>query len=170
MTLGQAFTRGIELEAGYQLSEGVSLARPPEVMQIQEVEEVDEIGVGQRRSRDVVCWRCGEKGHLQWDCPHKIVDGQDDDIDDPNAYASGEQIIRITQPITVATRNNIYKHMGSQRTKANLYRTGYRKTKAALQEQQRINAAMATTLAVQNTMNSAQATMVPPKAFQPKAT
>ena len=46
MTLGQAFTRAIELEAGYQLSEGVSLARPPEIMQIQEVEEVDEIGAG----------------------------------------------------------------------------------------------------------------------------
>ena len=65
MTLGQAFTRAIELEAGYQLSEGVSLARPPEVMQIQEVEEVDEIGAGQKRSRDVVCWQCGEKRHLQ---------------------------------------------------------------------------------------------------------
>ena len=129
MTLGQAFTRAIELEAGYQLSEGVSLARPPEVMQIQEVEEVDEIGAGQKRSRDVVCWQCGEKGHLQQDCPYKIVDGQDDDIDDPNAYAGkSEQIIRITQPITVATRDNIYKHMGSQRTKANLYRAGYRKT------------------------------------------
>ena len=52
MTLGQAFTRAIELEAGYQLSEGVSLARPTEVMQVQ---EVDEIGAGQRKSRDVVC-------------------------------------------------------------------------------------------------------------------
>ena len=59
--------------------------------------------------------------------------------------------------------------MGSQRTKANLYRAGYRKTKAALQEQQRINAAMATTLAAQNTMNPAPATVVLPKAFQPKA-
>ena len=59
--------------------------------------------------------------------------------------------------------------MGSQRTKANLYRAGYKKTKAALQEQQRINVAMATTLAAQNTMNPAQATVVPPKAFQPKA-
>ena len=56
MTLGQAFTRAVELEAGYQLSDGVSLARPPKVMQIQEVEEVDEIGAGQKRSRDVVCW------------------------------------------------------------------------------------------------------------------
>ena len=169
MTLGQAFTRAIELEAGYQLSEGVSLARPPEVMQIQEI--VDEIGAGQRRSKDVVCWQCGERGHLQCDCPHKAVDGQDDDIDDPNAYAGkSEQIIRITQPITVATRDNIYKQMGSQRTKANLYRAGYRKTKAALQEQQRVNAAMATTLAAQSTMNPAEATVVPPKAFQPKAT
>ena len=114
MTLGQAFTGAIELEAGYQLSEGVSLARRPEVMQIQEVEEVDEIGTGQKRSRDVVCWQCGEKGHLQWDCPYKVVDGQDDGIDDPNAYAGkNEQIIRITQPMTVATRDNIYKHMGS---------------------------------------------------------
>ena len=171
MALGQAFTRAIELEAGYQMSEGVSLARPLEVMQIQEVEGVDEIGAGQKRSRDVVCWQCGEKGHLQWDCPHKIVDGQDDDIDDPNAYAGkSEQIIRITQPITVATRDNIYKHMGSQITKANLYKADYRKTKAALQEQQRINAAMTTTLATQNTMNPAQATVVPPKAFQLKAT
>ena len=170
MTLGQAFTRAIELEAGYQLSEGVSLARPPEVIQIQEVEEVDEIGAGQKRSRDVVCWQCGEKGHLQQDCPYKIVDGQDDDTDDPNANAGkSEQIIRITQPITVATRDNIYKHMGLQRTKANLYKAGYRKTKAGLQEQQRINTAMATTLAAQNTMNPAEATVTPSKAFKLKA-
>ena len=171
MTLGQAFTRAIELEAGYQLSEGVSLARPPEVMQIQEVEEVDEIGAGHKRSRVVVCWQCGEKGHLQQDCPYKTVDDQDYDIGDPNAYAGkSKQIIMITQPLTVATRDNIYKHLGSQRTKANLYKAGYRKSKAALQEQQRINAAMATTLAAQNTMNPTQDTVAPPKAFQLKAT
>ena len=56
MTLGQAFTRAIELEAGYQSSEGVSVARPTEIMQVQEVEEVDEIGLGQKRAKDVVCW------------------------------------------------------------------------------------------------------------------
>ena len=171
MTLGQAFTRAIELEAGYQLSEGVSLARPLEIMQVQEIEEVDEIGAGQRRSRDVVCWQCGEKEHLQLDCLHKAADGQDDDTDDLNAYSGkSEQVIRITQPITVATRDNIYKQMGSQRTKANLYRAGYRKTKAALQEQQRINAAMAATLTTQNTMTPAQAAVAPPRVFQPRAT
>ena len=145
MTLGQAFTRAIELEAGYQLSEGVSLARPTEIMQ-----EVDEIGLGQKRSKDVVCWQCGEKEHLQCDCPHKETDDQAEGIDDPNAYAGrGEQIIRINQPITVATRNNIYKQMGSQGTKANIYRAGYRKTRAALQEQQKINAVITSTLAAQ---------------------
>ena len=39
MTLGQAFTQAIELEAGYQLSEGVTLAMHPEIMQIQEIEK-----------------------------------------------------------------------------------------------------------------------------------
>ena len=157
MTLGQAFTRAIELEAGYQLSEGVSLARPTEIMQVQEVEEVDEIGLGQKRSKDVVCWQCGEKGHLQCDCPHKETDNQVEGIDHPNAYAGrSEQIIRINQPITVATRDNIYKQMGSQRTKANIYKAGYRKTKAALQEQQKINAAITSTLAAQ------KATQAPP--------
>ena len=53
MTLGQAFTRAIELEVGYQLSEGVSLARPPEIMQVQEIEEVDEVAAMQKRFKDV---------------------------------------------------------------------------------------------------------------------
>ena len=164
MTLGQAFTTVIELEAGYQLSEGVSLARPTEIMQVQEVGEVDEVGLGQRRSKDVVCWQCGEKGHLQHDCPHKETDNQVEGMDDPNAYAGrSEQIIRINQPITVATRDNISKQMGSQRTKANIYKAGYRKTRAALQEQQKINAAITSTLAAQK---AAQAPTMQPAVVQ----
>ena len=169
MTLGQAFTQAIELEAGYQLSEGVSLARPPEIMQVQEVEEVDEIGALQRRLRDVVCWGCREKGHLQRDCPHRTADAQEDGFDDSNAYAGkSEQVIRITQPITVATRDNIYKHMATQRTRANLYKAGYRRTKAALQEQQKINAAMTTTLATQNPTVTTQTVTTSPRVVQPK--
>ena len=164
MTLGQAFTRAIELEAGYQLSEGVSLARPPEIMQVQEVEEIDEIAALQRRFKDVVCWGCGEKGHLYRDCPHRCVNMQDDEYDDSNEYAGkSKQVIRITQPITVATRDNIYKNMAIQRTKANLYKTGYRRTKAALQKQQKINAAMSSTLAAQS-----QTVTTSPKVIQPQ--
>ena len=169
MTLGQAFTRAIELEAGYQLSEGVSLARHPEIMQVQEIEEVDEIGAMQRRLRDVVCWGCGDKGHLYRDCPHRTADKQDDGFDDSNEYAGqSEQVIRITQPITVATRDNIYKNMATQRTRANLYKAGYRRTKAALQEQQKINAAMSTTLAAQNPTVTTKAVTTAPRVVQPK--
>ena len=164
MTLGQAFTWAIELEAGYQLSEGVSLARPPEIMQVQEIEEVDEIAAMQRRFKDVVCWGCGEKGHLYRDCPHRRENMQDDVYDDSNEYAGkSEQVIRITQPITVATRDNIYKNMATQRTRANLYKTGYRRTKVALQKQQKINAAISSTLAAQN-----QTVTTPPGVVQPK--
>ena len=169
MTLGQAFTQAIELEAEYQLSEGVSLARPLEIMQVQELEEVDEIGAMQRRLRDVVCWGCGEKGHLQRDCPYRTADMQDDGFDDSNAYAGkSEQVIRITQPITVATRDNIYKHMATQRTRANLYKAGHRRTKAALQEQQKINAAKTTTLATQNPTVTTQTATTSPRVVQPK--
>ena len=164
MTLCQAFTRAIELEAGYQLSEGVSLARPPEIMQVQEIGEIDEIAALQRKFKDVVCWGCGEKGHLYRDCPHRHENMQEDEYDDSNEYAGkSEQVIRITQPITVATRDNIYKNMATERTKAHLYKTGYRRTKAALQKQQKINAAMSSTLAAQS-----QTVTTSPKVVQPK--
>ena len=170
MTLGQAFTRAIELEAGYQLSEGVSLVRPPEIMQIQGIEEVDEVAAMQNRFRDVVCWGCGEKGHLYRDCPHRRENVQEDGYDDSNEYAGkSEQVIRITQPITVATRDNIYKNMATQRTRANLYKAGYKRTRAALQKQQKINAAMSTTLAAQNpTVTTQTITTTSPKVVQPK--
>ena len=169
MILGQAFTRAIELEAGYQLSEGVSLARPPEIMQVQEIEEIDEIAALQRRFKDVVCWGCGEKGHLYRDCPHRHENMHDDECDDSNEYAGkSEQVIRITQPITVATRDNIYKNMATQRTRANLYKAGYRRTKAALQKQQKINTAISTSLAAQNPTVTTQTVTTSPRVVQPK--
>ena len=91
-------------------------------------------------------------------------------MDDPNAYAGrSEQVIRINQPITVATRDNIYKEMGSQRTKANIYKAGYRKTRTALQEQQKINAAIASTLAAQASQTPTQTVANPTRVFQTKA-
>ena len=59
--------------------------------------------------------------------------------------------------------------MATQRTRANLYKTGYKRTKAALQEQQKINAAMTTTLAAQSPTVTTQTATTPPRVFQPKA-
>ena len=58
--------------------------------------------------------------------------------------------------------------MGSQRTQANMYKTGYRKTKAALQEQQRTNAAITSTLAAQASNAPVQPAVTPPRVFQTK--
>ena len=58
--------------------------------------------------------------------------------------------------------------MATQRTRANLYKAGYRRTKAALQKQQKINAAMSTTLAAQNSTVTNQATTMTPGVVQPK--
>ena len=93
----------------------------------------------------------------------------DDEFDDSYEYAGkSEQVIRITQPITVATRDNIYKNMATQRTRANLYKAGYRRTKAALQKQQKINAAMSTSLAAQNPTVTTQTVTTSPRVVQPK--
>ena len=67
----------------------------------------------------------------------------------------------------VATRDNIYKNMATQRTRANLYKAGYRRTKVALQEQQKINAAI-TTLAPQNPTVTTQIVTTAPRVIQPK--
>ena len=58
--------------------------------------------------------------------------------------------------------------MATQRTRANLYKVGYKRTKAALQEQQKINAAMSTTLAAQNPTVTTQAVTTAPRVVQPK--
>ena len=58
--------------------------------------------------------------------------------------------------------------MATQRTRANLYKAGYRRTKAALQEQQRINAAMSTTLAARNPTVTTQAVTTAPRVVQSK--
>ena len=58
--------------------------------------------------------------------------------------------------------------MATQRTRANLYKAGYRRTKAALQKQQKINAAMSTTLAAQNSTVTTQTVTTSPRVVQPK--
>ena len=58
--------------------------------------------------------------------------------------------------------------MATQRTRANLYKAGYRRTKAALQKQQKINAAMSITLAGQNPTVTTQTVTTSPRVVQPK--
>ena len=63
--LDEAMSRVIQLEAGFQLSEGVNIARKINIMQA-EVNETDV--VKDTRAQSNICWDCGEIGHFYKDC------------------------------------------------------------------------------------------------------
>ena len=59
--LDEAMSRAIQLEAGFQLSEGVNMARKINIMQV-EVNETEV--VKDTRARSNICWGCGKIGNL----------------------------------------------------------------------------------------------------------
>ena len=63
--LDEAMSRAIQLEAGFQLSEGVNMAWRVNIMQA-EVNETEV--VKDTRARSNICWGCGEIGHFYKDC------------------------------------------------------------------------------------------------------
>ena len=63
--LDDAMSRAIQLEAGFQLSKGVNMARKINVMQA----EINETKVVKdTRARSNICWGCGKIGHFYKDC------------------------------------------------------------------------------------------------------
>ena len=63
--LDEAMSRATQLEAGFQLSEGVNMARKINIMQA----EINETEVMKdTRARSNICWGCGEIGHFYKDC------------------------------------------------------------------------------------------------------
>ena len=63
--LDEAMSRAIQLEAGFQLSEGVNMDRKINVMQA-EINETEV--VKDTRARLNISWGCGEIGHFYKDC------------------------------------------------------------------------------------------------------
>ena len=63
--LDEAMSRAIQLEVGFQLSEGVNMAGKINIMQA-EINETDV--VKDTRARLNICWGCGEMGHFYEDC------------------------------------------------------------------------------------------------------
>ena len=63
--LDEAMSQAIQLEAGFQLSKGVIMARKINIMQA-EINKTDV--VKDTRARSNICWGCGEIGHFYKDC------------------------------------------------------------------------------------------------------
>ena len=67
--LQHCFKKALELEGTYQVSEGMNMVRPTDVLHMCHDEEDDKICEINQINRDNkaknnICWKCGEVGHL----------------------------------------------------------------------------------------------------------
>ena len=127
-----------EKEAGQQLAEGVALARSTQVMEIQDIDyEINELG-GQTKKgcRGLHCWSCGGFDHLQRDCKTGC---DDDDVqpDGPDQKVGHMHNTLVTESdVTSSMMGEMYRQLASAQLRGRLYKTGYRRIKAAPKEVQ----------------------------------
>ena len=148
-TLQEVFVKAINLEVGYQLSEGVNLSRQPNIMELHtETGEVNDVTVQDKRLKTVTCWRCRELGHYSKNCP-KLTDDEQNEL---NEGVVGQMYHTLTtkSDITNKMMGDLYKQLAAAELKGKIYKAGFKKAKAA-------NKTTPTTTAVTTTTTTAQA-------------
>ena len=127
-----------EKEAGQQLAEGVALVCSTQVMEIQDTDfEINELG-GQTKKghRGLQCWSCGGFDYLQRDCKTGC-DDDDDQPDGPDQKVGHMHNTLVTESdVTSSMMGKMYRQLGLAQLRGRLYKTGYRRPKAAPKEVQ----------------------------------
>ena len=122
------FLKVTEKEAGQQLAE-----------RVQDTDfEINELG-GQAKKgcRGLQCWSCGGFDHLQRDCKTGNDDDDDDELDGPDQKVSHMcNTLMMESEVTSSMMGEMYRQLASAHLRGRLYKTGYRRTKAAPREVQ----------------------------------
>ena len=123
-------------EAGQQLAEGVALARSAQVMEIQDMDyEINELGQIKKGYRGLQCWSCRGLDHLHRDC--KLGHDDDDQFDGSDQKVGHMHNTLVTESdVTSSMMGEMYRQLASAQLRGQLYKTGYRRTKASPKEVQ----------------------------------
>ena len=139
MTLKDIFTKALELETGFQISEGVAQRRDAEIMEINlnqannlEISEVARRSRSPNRSpKDISCWGCGQSGHYHRDCPYKTGNPAGGPIDE-GVVGHMQHTLITSSDITNKMMGELYKQLAASELKGQLYKRGYKRAKASI--------------------------------------
>ena len=114
------------------------MAHSAQVMEIQDTDfEINELGGQPKKGhRGLQCWSCGGFDHLQRDCKT----GHDDDDDQPDGpdqkVSHMHNTLVMESDETSSMMEEMYRQLALAQLRGRLYKTGYRRTKAAPREVQ----------------------------------
>ncbi|MCG8626105.1 MAG: hypothetical protein MJE68_29420, partial [Proteobacteria bacterium] len=135
MTLQDLFMKALDLEAGFQMSEGVIQKREAEtIMEMtssnEQEEEIQEMGPRARTNTRGSCYGCGQKGHFYRDCPIGTGNLGPQNPVAEDVVGQIHHTFTTSSDVTNKMMGELYRQLAAAELKSQLYKRGYKKAKA----------------------------------------